>query len=102
MKSQEIRVSERLRTKIKREIEMEEEEFSGNSAETRIVDITSAKEPSNEKICLLSRCRLCAIPNDHMIDLFSCNSIEDNLVEKIEHCLCILVRNSSLSILFDP
>lgn len=50
--------------------------------------------PVNTDMCQPLRCRLCAIPNSDMIDMFSCYQTEANIVEKIKYCLRIVVRSN--------
>lgn len=87
-----------------------EEEFHG-----AMVDIDSGKNPNEyedqrslmssgvydlkisrsiKDVCLPMRCRLCAIPNNAMVDIFSSDVITKDIVEKIEYCLCIVVRRN--------
>lgn len=50
---------------------------------------------STKDVPLLLRCRLCALPNDDMVDIFSPNETEKDILEHITYCLRIVVRNHS-------
>lgn len=48
------------------------------------------------------RCRLCAIPDDDMVNIFDRNRTDRSIVEKIERCLPIVVRiDLRLSVCFN-
>lgn len=47
---------------------------------------------SNDDVSSSMRCRLCAIPNDDMVDIFSSDKTED-ILEKVQYSLPIVVRN---------
>lgn len=48
---------------------------------------------TNDDISLSSRCRLCAILDNDMVDVFSSPKTED-ILEKISYCLPIMVRTN--------
>lgn len=41
----------------------------------------------------LLRCRLCAIPKNAMVDIFTIHETERDIASKIEYCLRVAVRN---------
>lgn len=61
---------------------------------SELSELSESMPQSNDNISLSLRCRLCAIAYDDMVDVFSPNVKGHNIIEKIELCLCIMVRRA--------
>lgn len=82
-----------IKTEIKTEIEGE---FYTRMVSENNEDLISEKNSkslsqSDHDIFLPLRCRLCAIPKNDMVDIFSCNESKEDISVMIKHCLPIVV-----------
>lgn len=89
LRSRQMRKSVRAEKRIKVEIE---EEFCAvmeniKSEVTETFHVTDC-----QVVPLSSRCRLCTIPNNDMVDIFNSNESGKHIFDMIKHCLPIVVR----------
>lgn len=87
----------RSETEVKEELVIKEEfyEISMGGVNYKNIPekyrtITASPLPSSP----LLRCRLCALPNYDMVDIFTVQKTEESIIDKIEACLRIVVRSN--------
>lgn len=87
----------RSETKDREEIDVKEEfyEISTDGVNYRkIPEKYQTITPSPVQMC----CRLCALPNDDMVDIFAADDAEHDMRDKMEYCLRIVVRGNLIII----
>lgn len=104
VESNDLKVSGSRETEVEVKLEIKEEfwgEVDGIHSEEMIVDSGVERFSNSSEVIsrlskdvrLPSRCRLCALPNYNMVDIFNSYKIEDDIVEQIKYCLRIVVRS---------
>lgn len=111
VESHQLTMSGETETGIKVKVEVVEEEFYEAMGAINFVEVPAVKyeaqesaessecsevisQPTNDAGSLL-RCRLCALPNNNMVDIFNPSQTQDNILHKIRQCLRIVVRHNS-------
>lgn len=93
-KTQDLRMSE-AEDEIK--VEIKEELYEVSMDDTNYDQMTEKNQPTlspsiQDVHPSLSRCRLCAIPNENMLDIFTVHKTNESIIDKIKYCLRIVVR----------